>query len=99
MKTKTIQRTTKAALLRELEAMRAMEKEYRLLLDESSDPIFAFYPDGRYRYVNQAFASGVARERTAIMGKKIWDIFPRDEAEKRFYGGQVGIRERADQDH
>lgn len=84
MKTKTIQRTTKAALLRELEAMRAMEKEYRLLLDESSDPIFAFYPDGRYRYVNQAFANGVARERTAIMGKKIWDIFPNDEADKRF---------------
>lgn len=84
MKTTRINRTTKAGLARELEAMRAMEKEYRLLLDESSDPIFAFYPDGRYRYVNQAFANGVVRERTAIMGKKIWDVFPKDEADKRF---------------
>ncbi len=84
MKTKMTDRTTKAGLAHELEAMRAMEKEYRLLLDESSDPIFAFYPDGRYRYVNQAFASGVARERSAIMGKRIWDIFPQDEADKRF---------------
>jgi diguanylate cyclase (GGDEF)-like protein/PAS domain S-box-containing protein len=78
------QRTTKAELVRELEALRAVEEEYRQLLDESSDPIFAFYADGRYRYVNQAFASGVGRQRVDIIGKKIWDVFPHAEAEKRF---------------
>jgi len=68
----------------ELDALRAMFQEYRLLLDESSDPIFAFYPDGRYRYVNQAFASGVRRSREEIIGRKIWDVFSQDEADKRF---------------
>lgn len=84
MKFKPGKRTTRAELILELEALQAIEEEYRVLLDESSDPIFAFYPDGRYRYVNRAFANGVGRQRIDIMGKKIWDIFPADEADKRF---------------
>ncbi len=84
MKSKPAKRTTKAELIVELQALQLIEKEYRLLLDESSDPIFAFYPDGRYRYVNQAFANGVGFERANIIGRKIWDIFSRDEADKRF---------------
>lgn len=45
---------SREALIAELEALRAVEQEYRTLLDESSDPIFAFRPDGSYRYVNHA---------------------------------------------
>jgi PAS domain S-box-containing protein len=66
------------------EALRESEEKYRLLLDESSDPIFAFYPDGQYRYVNNAFAEGVGKKREEIMGRKIWDVFPKDEADKRY---------------
>ncbi len=84
MKFKLSQRTTKIELIRELQELQLIKNEYRQLLDESSDPIFAFYPDGRYRYVNQAFANGVGRERVNIIGKKIWDVFSRDEADKRF---------------
>ncbi len=84
MKFKLSKRTTKVELIRELQELQLIENEYRQLLDESSDPIFAFYPDGRYRYVNQAFANGVGFERTNIIGKKIWDVFSRDEADKRF---------------
>ncbi|MDD2734629.1 MAG: sensor domain-containing diguanylate cyclase [Desulfuromonadaceae bacterium] len=84
MKFKPDKRTTKVELIRELEALQAIEEEYRLLLDESSDPIFAFYHDGRYRYVNHAFADGVGRKRIDIIGKKIWDIFSKDEADRRF---------------
>jgi len=58
-----------------VEALRASEEKYRILLDESSDPIFTFYPDGEYRYVNRAFADGVGKEQEEIIGKKIWDIF------------------------
>jgi PAS domain S-box-containing protein len=58
--------------------------DYRHLLDESSDPIFTFFPDGQYRYVNKAFADGVGKNPDEIIGKKIWDIFPKDEADKRF---------------
>lgn len=84
MKSKLGKRITKADLILELQELQLIENEYRQLLDESSDPIFAFYPDGRYRYVNQAFAKGVGHERSNIIGKKIWDVFSRDEADKRF---------------
>ena len=57
---------------------------YSVLLDESSDPIFSFYPDGQYRYVNKAFADGVGKKMDEIIGRKIWDVFPRDEADKRY---------------
>lgn len=66
------------------EALRESEEKYRVLLDESSDPIFSFYPDGTYRYVNRAFAEGVGKTVPEINGRKIHDIFPPDEAEKRF---------------
>lgn len=57
---------------------------YALLLDESSDPIFMFYPDGRYRYVNKAFSEGVNKPLDEIIGKNIEDVFSKEEAEKRF---------------
>jgi len=64
--------------------MAEAESFYRQILDESSDPIFSFFPDGTYRYVNKAFAQGVGRPVGAIMGHRIWDVFPQDEADKRF---------------
>lgn len=64
--------------------LKESEEKYRILLDESSDPTFSFYPDGTYRYVNRAFADGVGKPVDAITGRKIWDVFPREEAEQRF---------------
>ncbi len=57
---------------------------YRELLDEASDPIFSFLRDGTYRYVNRAFAEGVGRKVEEIVGRRIWDIFPKDEADRRY---------------
>ncbi len=68
----------------ELEQLRASEKHYRTLLDESSDPTFSFLPDGTYRYVNKRFADGLNLVPADIIGKTIWDIFSKDEADKRF---------------
>lgn len=65
-------------------ALHENDLNYHTLLDESSDPIFSFYPDGQYRYVNKAFADGVGRRPDEIIGKKIWDVFPKDEADKRY---------------
>jgi two-component system, cell cycle sensor histidine kinase and response regulator CckA len=66
------------------EALRESEGKYRILVDESSDPIFSFSPDGLYRFVNKAFAEGVGKKQEAIIGEKIWDVFPKAEADRRF---------------
>lgn len=65
-------------------ALRDKEEKFRVLLDESSDPIFTFNPDGQYRYVNKAFADGVGKRAEEIIGKRIWDVFSQQEADKRF---------------
>ena len=69
---------------RELERLRKSEKHYRLLLDESMDPTFSFYADGTYRYVNKAFAIGVGKPLHEIIGRQIWDVFEKEEADRRF---------------
>ena len=74
----------KKELNNELEKLRNSEKHFRLLLDESIDPTFSFYADGTYRYVNNAFAKGVGKPLDEIIGRKIWDVFEKDEADKRF---------------
>jgi len=71
-------------LLEELDGLRLHADHYRTLLDDSSDPIFSFYPDGTYRYVNRAFAVGVEMPVDQIIGHRIWDVFSPDEADKRF---------------
>jgi diguanylate cyclase (GGDEF)-like protein/PAS domain S-box-containing protein len=60
------------------------EEKYKVLLDGSSDPIFSFSRDGEYQYVNYAFAEGVGKGVEEIIHHKIWDVFPKDEADKRF---------------
>jgi PAS domain S-box-containing protein len=66
------------------EALRESEEKHRILLEESPDPIFSFTPEGRYRYANRAFANGVGKPVGEIIGKRIWDVFPQEEADKRF---------------
>ncbi len=75
---------TEAECRRAAIALRESVEKYRSLLDDSSDPIFSFNPEGQYQYVNQAFADGVGKKVADIIYKKIWDVFPQDEADKRF---------------
>ncbi len=74
---------TEAGCKKTLDALRASEEKYRVLLSESPDPTFSFTPAGQYTYVNRAFASGVGKAVEEIIGKTIWDVFSKDEAEKR----------------
>jgi two-component system, cell cycle sensor histidine kinase and response regulator CckA len=64
--------------------LRESEEKYRILLEESPDPIFSFSPEGQYMYVNRSFANGVGKPVEDIIGKRIWDVFPKEEADKRF---------------
>ena len=74
----------KEELNNEIVKLRKSEKHYRMLMDESMDPTFSFYADGTYRYVNHAFAKGVGKTSDDIIGRKIWDVFEKGEADKRF---------------
>jgi len=67
----------------ELESMRNKMEVMKTVLDESTDPIFNILEDGTYRYVNNAFSNPFKMHPEDIIGKRIWDIFSPDEAEKR----------------
>ena len=54
-----------------------------LVLGESTDPIFNILEDGTYRYVNQAFSGPFSRSPEEVVGRRIWDLFSAEEAEKR----------------
>ena len=71
-------------LLNEMKKFRNNATHYQILLDESMDPTFSFYADGTYRYVNKAFARGAGKPLGEIIGNTIWDVFDKDEADKRF---------------
>ena len=76
---------TKDELIEELEQLHIKVNRYRTLLDNSSDAIFSFDKDGQYLYVNEEFAKNVCDEKPEyIIGKKIWDIFSKEEADRRY---------------
>ena len=54
-----------------------------VVLGASTDPIFCIEEDGTYRYVNLAFSSHFDRTPEEVAGRRIYDIFPAEEAEKR----------------
>ena len=64
--------------------LRESEEKCRVLLDGSSDHIFSLTPEGHYTYLNRAFAKGVGKPVADIIGKSVWEVFPKEEADKRF---------------
>jgi PAS domain S-box-containing protein len=58
--------------------------EYRRVLDAAPDPVFAFTRTGQYVYVNHDFARTVGQSPDDIIGKTLWDIFPKAAADARF---------------
>lgn len=64
-------------------ALQKADEIHRILLDKSPDPIFAFSREGRYLYVNLAFAEGVGKTVDQIIDKMIGDVFGPEEAAQR----------------
>jgi PAS domain S-box-containing protein len=60
------------------------EEKHRILLEESGDAIFALTAEGRYTFVNRVFSEGLGKLTDEIIGKTLWDVFSKEEAEKRF---------------
>jgi PAS domain S-box-containing protein len=85
MESAALKNMTKDELIVEIEQLRITEGRYRTLLDNSSDAIFSFDKDGQYLYVNKEFAKTVCgKQPEYIIGKKIWNIFSKEEADKRY---------------
>ena len=67
----------------ELEKLHKQIEILEVVLGESTDPIFNILEDGTYRYVNLAFSSHFDRRPEEVIGRRIYDIFPQEEADKR----------------
>ena len=67
-------------------------EKYRILLEDSPDPIFSFTPEGMYTYANQALADVFGKPVNDIVGKTLWDFFPKAEADKRFAAVEDALR-------
>ncbi len=67
----------------EFDALQRRMEVLEAVLGESTDPIFSILEDGTYRYVNRAFSAPFQRRPEETIGRRIWDLFPFDEAEKR----------------
>lgn len=66
-----------------LEALQEKVDVLEVVLGASTDPIFCLLEDGTYRYVNVAFSSHFDRSPGEVIGRRIYDIFSPEEAEKR----------------
>jgi len=60
------------------------EAKHRVLVEEISDPFFSLSPEGQYMFANQALAEAFGRPVEEIVGRTIWDFFPREEADRRY---------------
>ena len=69
-------------LLNEL-ALQESEEKYRTLVRYSGDPIFSFDQEGRYLFVNEAFARPFSLPPEDIIGKTPYSLFAPSEAEER----------------
>lgn len=74
---------TVVGLQEEVVALRKRLESVRIVLDESTDPIFNILEDGTYRYVNNAFSGPFGKTPSEIIGRTIYDVFSPNEAEKR----------------
>ncbi|MHC1704951.1 MAG: PAS domain S-box protein [Tenuifilaceae bacterium] len=67
-----------------LETLWLNEEKHRILLDDASDPIFSFDREGTFLYVNKAFSTPFGKNPDELINIRIWDIFSKEEANKRF---------------
>jgi PAS domain S-box-containing protein len=63
--------------------LKESEEKYGLLIRNASDPIFSINPDETYRFVNEAFARRANLPVEKIIGKTPYDIYAKEEADKR----------------
>jgi PAS domain S-box-containing protein len=65
------------------QALQESEEKYRILVEESPDPISSYTPEFILNFVNRAFADAYGRPVEDIVGKRFGELLPREEAELR----------------
>ncbi|MCX7804636.1 MAG: PAS domain S-box protein [Planctomycetota bacterium] len=73
------------------EALRESEERYRTLVESSLDAICVVDEDGVFRFANGAAARMVGMSAGEIVGRKLWDVFPRDTADAHMAGIRKAI--------
>ncbi len=64
--------------------LRESELKYRTLIENTSDVAFCLNSKGEYQFTNNVFASIFGKNPEYFIGKSIWDIYPKEEADYRF---------------
>ncbi|MBI5548245.1 MAG: PAS domain-containing protein [Deltaproteobacteria bacterium] len=76
-----------AELTRTVESYRRLvdgAAKCRTFLEAAPDPLFALTPEGRISFATRALAEAFGKPDEDIVGKSLWDVFPKEEADRRF---------------
>jgi PAS domain S-box-containing protein len=65
------------------QSLQESEQKYRILVEESPDPISLYTPEFILKFVNRAFADAYGHPVEHIVGKRFGELLPREEAEPR----------------
>src|SRR5262249_42583618 len=61
---------------RSQKALRRSEMRYRAIVEDQTELICRFLPDGTYTFVNGAFSRGRKRSAGGLVGHSLWDFLP-----------------------
>ncbi len=65
------------------EALKESESKYRSLIEFSSDVVFCVDVHGVYQFTNNAFAATFGKTPADFIGKTLWDVYPKADADLR----------------
>jgi PAS domain S-box-containing protein len=60
------------------DALRRSEARYRAVVEDQTELICRFLPDGTYTFVNDAYCRYFRRPREALVGRTFWEFIPRE---------------------
>jgi PAS domain S-box-containing protein len=86
---------------RSQKALRRSEAQYRAIVEDQTEMICRFLPDGTYTFVNGAVCRAVHRSAEDLVGQSFWDRLPAEshEAVREFLGSITRARPVASREH
>src|SRR5262245_60536048 len=85
---------------RSQKALRHSEAQYRAIVEDQTEMICRFLPDGSYTFVNGAVCRGLHRSAEDLVGHSFWDLLPEGhEAIREFLNSLTPDRPVASREH